>query len=102
MFSRLFITCQNRAGDLDDFFKYENQEYPLSISQLNELRSGNKSELLKYLEDKADSPTLNELPETDMVIVDGAAIVNKLSLDPDMTFEDCASKKFVPRLPNIL
>ena len=61
LFSRLFTACQNRDGDLDDFFKYENQEYPPSISQLNELRSGNKSELLKHLEEKADSPTLREL-----------------------------------------
>ena len=37
-----------------------------------------------------------------MVIVDGAAIVNALSPDPDMTFEDYASKKFSPRLSKIL
>ena len=33
LFSRLFIACQNRDGDIDDFFRYENQEVPLSISQ---------------------------------------------------------------------
>ena len=50
LFSRLFIACQNRDGDLDDFFRYYNQEFPhASISQYNDLRSGNKADLLKYL-----------------------------------------------------
>ena len=54
LFSRLFIACQNRDGDLDNFFQYENQDYPPSISIFNELRSGNKADLLKYLEKKVD------------------------------------------------
>ena len=52
LFSRLFIACQNRDGDSDDFFYYENQEFSPSISQYNDLRSGNKADLSKYLENK--------------------------------------------------
>ena len=37
-----------------------------------------------------------------MVIVDGAAIVNALSPVSDMTFEDYASKQFIPHLSKIL
>ena len=102
LFSRLFIACQNRDGDLDNFFQYENQDYPLSISIFNELRSGNKVDLLKYLEKKADSPTLSEPPQSDMVIIDGAAIVNALKPDADITFKDYAANKFIPRISKLL
>ena len=102
LFSRLFIACQNRDGDLDNFFQYENQDYPLSISIFNELRSGNKADLLKYLEKKADSPTLSELPQSDMVIIDNAAIVNALKPDAGMTFKDYAANKFIPQISKLL
>ena len=92
LFSRLFIACQNQDGDLDNFFQYENQDYPLSISIFNELRYGNK----------ADSPILSELPQSDMVIIDGAAIVNALKPDPGMTFKDYAANKFIPRISKLL
>ena len=38
LFSRLFISCQTREGDLDDFFEHENQGCPPSISQNGKLR----------------------------------------------------------------
>ena len=101
LFFRLLKPCQNRDGDLDNFFQYENQDYPPSISIFNELRSGNKADLLKYLEKKADSPTLSE-PQSDMVIIDGAAIVNALKLDAGMTFKDYVANKFIPRISRLL
>ena len=52
LFSRLFIACQNQDGDLDNFFQYENQDYPPSISIFNELKSGNKADLLSTLKRK--------------------------------------------------
>ena len=33
LFSRLYIACQIRDGNLEDFFKYENQPWPPSLSQ---------------------------------------------------------------------
>lgn len=32
LFSRLYISCQSRDGDLDEFFHHENQPCPLPIS----------------------------------------------------------------------
>ncbi len=32
LFSRLFISCQNRICDLQEFFKHENQSFPASLS----------------------------------------------------------------------
>ena len=38
LFSRLFIACQTREGDLENFFAHENQPNPLSLSDRGELR----------------------------------------------------------------
>ena len=102
LFSRLLIPCQNRDGDLDNFFQYENQDYPQSISIFNELRSGNKADLLKYLEKKGDSSTLSEPPQSDMVIIDDATIVNALKPDAGMTFKDYVANKFILRISRLL
>ena len=37
LFSRLYIACQNREGNLEDFFKFENQPWPPSLSQMGQL-----------------------------------------------------------------
>ena len=102
LFSRKFIVCQNRDGDLDNFFQHENQDYPPYISIFNELRSSNKADLLKYLEKKADSPTLSEPPQSETVIIDGPAIVNALKSDGGMTFKGYAVNKFTPRISRLL
>ena len=102
LFSRNFIPCQNRDGDLDNFFQHENQDYPPYISIFNELRSGNKADLLKYLEKKADSPTLSEPPQSDTVIIDGPATVNVLKSDGGMAFKGHAVNKFTPRISRLL
>ena len=99
---RLFIACQNRDGDLDDFFCYENQEFPLSISQYNDLRSGNKADLLKYLENKAASPSQSDPPEFEFAIIDGAAIINALTPDANQTFKEYAAQEFIPRIAKLL
>lgn len=44
LYSRLFIACQNRDGDLDEFFSHENQGSPPSLSENGCLRPAkNKS-----------------------------------------------------------
>ena len=50
LFSRVYIACQTRDGDLDNFFKHENQAYPASLSQLGKLRFGTKASLTDCLE----------------------------------------------------
>ena len=49
LFSRLYIACQNREGNLEDFFKFENQPWPPSLSQMGHLRGGTKADLVKCL-----------------------------------------------------
>ena len=58
--------------------------------------------MLKHLEKKADSPTLSEAPQTDIVIMYGAVIVNALKPDEGMTFKDYAANKIIPRISRLL
>ena len=38
LFSKLYIGCQHRGGDVDEFFKHENQAFPPSLSDSGKLR----------------------------------------------------------------
>lgn len=50
--AKLYIACQHKQGDIDEFFKYGNQPFPPSLSETGNIRPVVKSELLKCLEDK--------------------------------------------------
>ena len=95
LFSRLYISCQVREGDLDSFFTHENQSYPPSLSQYGTLRSGNKSDLLFCLERLC--PAKAEKPSVDVLLLDGAAIVNMLKpTGACKTFAEYSQFVFIP------
>ena len=54
LFARLFIACQSRDGDLENFFRHENQPYPPSLSKFGSLRTGDKAQLLPFLLSSAE------------------------------------------------
>ena len=88
-----YIACQSREGDLDDFFRHENQACPPSLSQFGNLRLGSKSDLVcleKVAESKGDAP------HTDVTILDGAVVVYLLKPNTAKTFDDYALKVFLP------
>lgn len=92
LFGRLYVACQNRDGNIEEFFTYENQPWPPSLSQMGKLRSGNKSDLVKCLpkslKDKVDAP--------DAVILDGAVVVQMLPPSTASTFEEYFNEVFGP------
>ena len=94
LFSRLYIACQTREGNLEEFFRHENQSYPPSLSQNGFLRSGKKADLLSCLESEAD--TQRQVPECDCIILDGAVIVNMIRPTGCKTFSDYALQKILP------
>ena len=73
LFSRLYIACQSRDGNLEDFFRFENQPWPPSLSQIGQLRGGQKADLVKCLPNA--STQIPPQPAADAVILDGAVIV---------------------------
>ena len=74
LFSRLFISCQTRECDLREFFQYENQSTPASLSDSGKLYSCQKSQLVDILKDKVTMP--DSEPSADSTIIDGTAMVN--------------------------
>ena len=92
LFSRLYIACQTR--DLDNFFKHENHAYPPSLSPLGKLRFSTKADLTDCLEKLCTSK--GEAPVIDVIILDGAAIINMLKPVGAKTFQDYAMLVFLP------
>ncbi len=95
LFSSLYISCQRRDGDLDDFFKHENKACPPSLSSMGKLRLGTKSDIVSCLKNLIDIDEVSN-PKVDAVILDGAAIVNMLRPGTADTFSEYASKIFLP------
>ena len=82
--SGLYIACQSREGNLQEFFKHENHPWPPSLAQASRLREGQKSDLVKCME-KTSTPTA-ESPEVDVAILDGAVVVQMASPRTARTF----------------
>ena len=47
LFSRLYVACQVRDGNLEEFFSHENQSCPPSLSDGGKLRLGKKPDCLE-------------------------------------------------------
>ena len=68
LYANLYVACQSREGDLDNFFSHENHAYPIAISEYGELRKCTaKSDFLQILEEIRE-PTYNS-PSVDVKIV---------------------------------
>lgn len=100
LFSRLYIACQTRDGNLEEFFKHENRAYPPALSQDGQLRFGTKADLLEPLE-RLFEPT-GDAPQATVVILDGAAIVQMLKPGTSKTFLDYATDVFAPYIQSQL
>ena len=94
LFSRLYVACQTRDGDLDRFFSHENSAAPPSLSQGGMLRAGNKAVLMSCLE--AEDTTTRYAPEVDAKVLDGPAVVTA------RTFQDYAEQVFAPHIASQL
>ena len=97
LFSQLYIGCQARSGNIDEFFEHENQNAPPSLSNGVELRFTNKSDLLKCLEGLSPNSKSRHVPLDGLaVILDGAALVQMLKPGCVKTFNDYAVDVFNP------
>ena len=92
LFSRLYIACQSREWNLQEFFKHENHPWPPPLAQASRLREGQRSDLVKCME-KASAPTA-ESPEVDVAILDGALAVQMTLPGAARTFQEYADNVF--------
>ena len=96
LFSRLFISCQSRQCDLQEFFEHENQKCPPSLSQNGMLNSSVKSQLMPILEDGLEM--LKTAPNVDSLVIDGASLVNSKQPGSSRTFDDYANDIILPHI----
>lgn len=100
LFSRIFISYQSRECDLNDFFRYENQAYPASLSENGKLYSCQKSQLVDVLKDKVVMPD-SEPMDVDCIVVDGSALVNSTPPGSVKTFVAYASENIIPKVQHL-
>jgi len=92
LFSRLYISCQTRSGDLDAFFGHENQPTLPLLSMDGEIQLGTKSDLLECLE--VEKFQVANAPIVDVKLLDGAAAVQMLNPGAVKTFQEYADSLF--------
>ena len=100
LFSRLYIASQQSDGDLEEFFEHENQPYPPSLSEFDNLRFGKKSDLISFV--NKETPLPPPPASYNVKVFDGAAIVHALPVSSVATFSEYADSKFLPFLENHL
>lgn len=104
LFSRLYISCQARESDMDTFFKHENHAWPPSLASNGIMHQTSKSDLMECLESLV--PQQETVPNVDVKIVDGAALVHMLdpkkSLLPVKTFQAYSQSVFLPYIEHML
>ena len=74
LYASLYVACQSRDGDLDNFFIHENHLYPPSISEYGKLRKClTKSDFLVFLNGLTEP--IYDPPNIEMKVIDGACCV---------------------------
>ena len=94
LFGQLYIGCQIRGGNLEEFFSHENRKYPPSLSEGSALRGGCKSDLVGCLEPLVTKG--ESAPSVTCIVLDGAVIVQMLRPKECSTFEEYSEKMFLP------
>ena len=87
LFSNLFISCQSRECDLQEFFRHENQSFPAALSEHGKLHTCQKSQLAAIFETHAT--IIDTEPNTGAIIIDGSAMIPRNT----KTFEEYAAMK---------
>ena len=94
LFSCLYIACQSRDRNLEEFFKHENQPYPPTLAREGKIREGQKSDLVKCMERLIESKS--NAPRVEATIIDGPVIVQMLNPGMAATFKEYADFVFKP------
>ena len=93
LLEQLYMTMHVRQGNSDRLFEVENADCPLSLSEHGVLRSGQKSNLLSFLEAYCPS----DFDEANAKLIDGAHMVHVLRPDASIkSFRDYTDKKVIP------
>ena len=93
LFMRLFIACQTKGGDLDQFFSHEIRAVPPALSCGGKQRILTKADLLHCFESCVASIP-QRTPVVDAIILDGAVVFHMLHPGTTKTFQEYADFVF--------
>ena len=100
LFSRLYITCQTRDGNLEDIFQQENQAWLPALSDGGRLRLGTKSYILTCIDDL--SPSQTKTHDATCIVLEGAAIKHMMKPAAAKPFDEYAQQVFIPYISSQL
>ena len=80
---------------MDQFFSHEMLKYPPALTKCGEMRSGEKSDLLKCLQ---PTPLQSHLPSVSAAALEGSLLVNMIKPKKDQTFDDYYSEILILQL----
>ena len=96
LFGQLYISLQNRDGDISEFFAHKVQLCPPSLSEFGKLNLfGSKCHLLQCIEEpnQTEAPVLYDCKVLDVVVT-----VHVLPVTNVSTFQEYADNVFIPHL----
>ena len=74
LFAKLYLACQSRVGDLENFSVHQNPAFPVSLSKYGKLCNYVKSDFINCLQNLQE-PSLSP-PDVQAIVVDGDAFVH--------------------------
>ena len=92
LYSNFYVACQNREGDLEEFFAYENHAYPRSLSIYGKMRSTDKSDTINIFKNIVETSIVK--PDFTAGILDGAAVVQAVVPKGSTNFEQHCKNEF--------
>ena len=95
LMSRVYVSCQSRAMNLDDLFMHENLPYRQSLSDHGNLRANTKTDLVACLDD-FNTPVSDPPAVDTIIILDGGAVVQLLDPRTAQTFNDYTDTVTMP------
>ena len=96
LYASLYVSCQARESDLDDFFSHENHSYPPALSVYGKIRHSAKSDTIKLFAQSGSEG--KEEPIVSGVVLDGAAIVQMTPACQSKTFGEYSDNEFTNHL----
>ena len=93
LFSQMYIATQIRGGDMNEFFSYETLKNPPSLSKCGQMCSGNKSDLISYIEEVPNVLPRIEAPTVEAAAWKESVLVNMVKAKKNQSFQTYASNK---------
>ena len=94
----IFLYLQSRSNlYLHDFFKYENQREPPSLSDNGKLRSGKKSDIIQCL----TIPKVTSPDDITVIVLDAPAVVHMIRPTKAIDFQQNVDHHFIPYIASV-